>query len=140
MRTINIPDFTYNSILAAIYQTADSDAKQGWLALSDRGYGIAEEIARLNGGASLDSELPPGASPDARLPTGVSIADDGCVCHCDQRDPEEIAVYYTEDELLAVQWALHRVTFGDLDDDVSVIDLHRAARETDDVIRDRVES
>jgi len=123
MRTIQIPDFSYHSILGALYAEAGRDLDNGWDALASNGTGIAKGIIELNGDALPDVEL-----------TEV-----GALCHCDQRDANEIAVYFKADELLSLQALLETVTFGNISDGVSVLHLWRSMCEIDDVITDRLD-
>jgi hypothetical protein len=97
----------------------------GWVALSDEAFKLGQQIEDANGGLTED-ELPPSG--------------EGCHCDCENRDADEIAVYLDAHEMLAIQWALHDVRFGDLEDDqVRVVDLYRGMRELDDIIKARLE-
>jgi len=125
MRTIKIPEGSYNTIMSAIYSMSSSHRDNGWDALSDEAFKLGEQLEVANGG--LTEDMLPRVS-------------DGCHCDCANRDADEIAVYLDAHEMLAIQWALHKVRFGDLEDDqVRVVELYRGMRELDEVIETRLE-
>lgn len=68
----------------------------------------------------------------------IDLTEVGAVCHCDQRDADEIAVYFKADELNATLWAIGRITFGDLTDAVNVRHVHGAYVEVEAVALDRL--
>jgi hypothetical protein len=109
--TIQIPESSFNYVLASLYQASVEDQSNGYKALSDRLYSIAKEIEELNG----DTE--------------EALTEVGSDCDCDGRDADEIAVYLHDDELEAINAAMQSVTFGSLDDAISVLSHHSAMRE-----------
>lgn len=122
MKTINIPeDLDFDDLIWDLYIAAKHARQAGHNALAGRRMQDRDAIRALNTGETLPE-----------------LTEVGAVCHCEQRDADEIAVYLKADELLAVEWMMNRVTFGDLDEDVDPLHLHRAMQETAAVITNRL--
>lgn len=107
-----------DDIVIALYEAARLNADEGYMNISKARSTAATELDDMN--------------PDAADYTA------GCVCHCDLRDPTEIACYVRPDELKAMIWALKRITFGDLDDDIDVRHVHSAYKELESVAAERL--
>jgi len=117
MCTIKLPNnCSLNDILYAFRTAANAD-REGYPNIANRLSEQADALAQAD-------EMPD--------------RDEGAVCHCDQRDPDEIAVYFKADELMAALWALGRITFGDLPDHVDVRHVHGAYTEIEAVALDRL--
>ena len=69
--------------------------------------------------------------------TGVvpELTDVGAPCDCDGRDADEIPLYLHRDELKAVHYAMEGVTFGGLNDAVSVLSQLSASKEVKATLR-----
>ena len=110
-KTIQIPAFSYNFVLASLYQSSVQDRGRGYSALADRLHNTAKEIEELNG-------------RDENTLTEV-----GADCHCDQRDADEIPVYLKADEIRVACMAMANITFGMIPDDMDILTVHRAIKE-----------
>lgn len=56
------------------------------------------------------------------MPTGAD-------CHCDQRDADEIPVYLKAEEIRIVAMAVANITFGMIEDDMDILDVHKTIKE-----------